>query len=542
MDISDSRAHPLRWVVMFLAGGIFWLHSSAASAEILAVQDCPNPFDVTAGPATLLLINETTGRARVAATSSHCYWNGLAQRGTGDFYATVVECAAGSFGSMRLIKVNRATLSAEVIGTLVDDHGNNMCSWSISSGVRGLAFSPDGNTLYAVVDEMGEDDTGHFGHRGTALYTIDPGTAVATRIGPTNAGGSGVDYVIALTFAAQQGGEPKLYGFIDVGRLVEIDTRTGAGRRIGEPLGAPEFESLTSLPDRTSYQLLGVSRGRLYKIDATTGDYYEAIRFPGAIALPSGIYAIQYVRGSLAIAGSEVHTGPLWLHRNLFLADCWGCVNCFPLGRICDPRVNKARDRFFVLDPGPEGPAVFSRRALGLTEKDGVLQAAAPLADGKQTLYIATAPLADRTHRNSGSVLIFDRSGKMISRVDGQAADERLGTDMDVKGGSAAVVSNREMLRFRRGELIARLRLDKEMKAGRGIFVRFVPDADGDGQAEIELTAPYAPALKAAGKRGVIQVVGSKSGAVIKTVEGTSPNSNIGTRRRQTIGSGKSPK
>jgi hypothetical protein len=117
--------------------------------------------------------------------------------------------------------------------------------------IRSLAFSPDG-TLYAI-DKPGDIDSIN------GLYTINVATGVVTFIGPTGKPGlQGLDF----------SPEGTLYGFDFSSGLATLNTTTGLATTVNPALGFPgvDIQSLVFGPDGVLYG----GRESLYTIDRTT--------------------------------------------------------------------------------------------------------------------------------------------------------------------------------------------------------------------------------------------------------------------------------
>jgi hypothetical protein len=211
--------------------------------------------------------------------------------------------------------------------------------------------------------------------------------------------------------------------------------------------------------------------------------------------------------------------------KSLYLVDCPPGPMFF--GKFCDPRVNPEHDRFLVVDLKHGEVTVFSRNALGLAPHDGPLFAAAPVRYEDQPVFVATAPYADATGRDSGAIVFFDSHGKPVARIDGQSSGERLGLDMDVRGAEVAAVSTRRFLRIREGKVIQEIPIPRSLHPARAIRVAFTDDVDGDQWPEVLIGTPYAGAggLEEA---GLIQVIGSRSGARIDAIYGRQPGQRLG--------------
>ena len=131
--------------------------------------------------------------------------------------------------------------------TLLGNHG-------VSSGFCALEYSQRGDVLLGLTRL-----------RTAALYSIDPNTVTAARIG-----GLGIGYVYegALAFDPTNGA---LYG-ANVGsdehpEIFVVDPNTGAGTIVGEVAGAPhDFDGLIFDSDGQLYGLDGVTKA-MWRID-----------------------------------------------------------------------------------------------------------------------------------------------------------------------------------------------------------------------------------------------------------------------------------
>jgi hypothetical protein len=221
------------------------------------------------------------------------------------------------------------------------------------------------------------------------------------------------------------------------------------------------------------------------------------------------------------------------LRDALNLLDCAACPEC--LGKPCDPRVNRGYDIFWVLeddsatDPATD-PALVSFRhtQLGLKDNDRPLKAAAPLEGwNKQSLFVASVPYADTKHLDAGCVIIFNRSGATVARIDGVTQTERLGIDMDVRGNEIVVASTRRILRLDRGQIVFDMDLDLTSAERQGIQVAFTQDIDGDKRPEILLGLPYAES-GGISESGQIRVIGSRMGELLDIMYGQSKGQHLG--------------
>ena len=217
---------------------------------------------------------------------------------------------------------------------------------------------------------------------------------------------------------------------------------------------------------------------------------------------------------------------PEFRRNSLFLIDCGACPHCFE--KPCDPRVNPDQDSFLIWDPSNGLVQAFSRSKLGLKATDGAIVAAAPAGKHKgQWLFVAAAPGADSDKPNTGAVLFFDQDGKILARILGTSANERLGLGMDVRADEVAAVSTKRLLRLKGQEIVHDMPFPATFVADRGITVAFTQDVDGDKRPEILLGTPYAT-VAGVPEAGQIQVIGSKSSAILSTIPGRTREEHLG--------------
>jgi hypothetical protein len=215
-----------------------------------------------------------------------------------------------------------------------------------------------------------------------------------------------------------------------------------------------------------------------------------------------------------------------------FSPESLNLLDCIPgpmfYGKFCDPRVNPEHDRFLIVDLEPRYAGIFSKTELGLSRDDGPLRAAAPVSWNGKKAFVASVPNADSKMRNSGAVIFFNESGQTIARIEGRSPNERLGVAMDVRGHEVVALSNRRLLRISNGKVIQEMPIAVHLRPERAARVAFTDDMDGDKRPELLLGTPYANAggLKEA---GLIQVIGSASGAVIDTLYGRRQFQHLGT-------------
>ncbi|MGB5873686.1 MAG: choice-of-anchor D domain-containing protein [Bacteroidota bacterium] len=219
----------------------------------------PNPgslitIDVATGAGTLIgttgishvpaLAIKSTGEVFVADPSTDCrLWRVDAASGasvliapTGLFYIHALAfdvndvLYAVDMWSRDLYIVNDSTAASTLIG-------------SPGVAVRGLAFDPTDNTLWASVG--GED----------SIFTIDVSTGSATLVGKTGLGGGTPDLCfdrLGNLYASKGGGDGP-------NNLISIDKSTGAGSVIG-PIG---FTSVSGLATRIDTLLVGIHTDNL---------------------------------------------------------------------------------------------------------------------------------------------------------------------------------------------------------------------------------------------------------------------------------------
>jgi hypothetical protein len=96
---------------------------------------------------------------------------------------------------------------------------------------------------------------------------------------------------------------------------------------------------------------------------------------------------------------------------------------------------------------------------------------------------------------------------------------------MDVRASEVAVASTRQVLRLRGLRIVQHVRLDPWLHAERGLRITFVDDLDGDRKPEIQLDAPYASLADRPKETGVVQVIGSRTGEIIRTQPRTAARS-----------------
>lgn len=217
---------------------------------------------------------------------------------------------------------------------------------------------------------------------------------------------------------------------------------------------------------------------------------------------------------------------PEFRRNSLFLVDCGTCPHCFE--KPCDPRLNPGLDGFLIWDPSTDLVQAFSRRKLGIKTTDGPIVAAAPAGQHKgQQFFVAAVPDADSDKPNTGAVLFFNQKGKVLARIPGTLANERLGLGMDVRADEVAAVSTRRLLRLKRQQIVYDMAFPATFMADRGINVAFTQDVDGDKRPEILLGTPYAT-VAGVPEAGQIQVIGSKSKAVVSTIPGRTQEEHLG--------------
>jgi hypothetical protein len=201
---------------------------------------------------------------------------------------------------------------------------------------------------------------------------------------------------------------------------------------------------------------------------------------------------------------------------NLFLIDCGPCPACFE--RMCDPRVNPGLDKFLIWDPLENILQSFSYKDLGLKASDGHLAAGAPIiSKNGQITFVVSVPGADYGGKDSGSIIFFDKSGKILGRIDGEKTGEQLGMSMDVSKSEVAVASSLRVLRVRDNKVVSSIPLRKDLQGDKEVRVAFTEDIDADNSPEIVVGTPFA-AIKNVLEANRVQVIGSRSGTAFNTM------------------------
>lgn len=396
-----------------------------------------------------------------------------------------------------------------------------------------------------ILRALAVSDTGEFYWASGSLYEVspdtlekyDPETGLVTAIAIIeNSEGIAVTGLTGLTFSS----DGRLMGWDQLNfGLIEIDPATAVMSRVGPNRGWPTVNIET-----LAYDL----EGALVGIGGYARDGSDNLYEFNASGQP-----LSHVRiGALDIRGMEYNTDdpddeepdpedpppfqyperrhpvePEIIH-NLYLIDCGPCPHCFE--RPCDPRVHPKQDSFLIWDPLHDQVAKFSRKSLGLTAKDGPINAAAPLQTFRnKNVYVISLPYADTRASQTGSVVFFDQRGKIIKRIDGRRKGEHFGLVMDVWSDEVAIASNDRLIRMRRGKIIFERPWSQKMQAQRGIRIAFTRDMDGDQRPEIMYGAPYARIDKVE-NAGMIQVIGSHKGKVLDTQYGRYVGQRLGLK------------
>lgn len=461
----------------------------------------------------LLEIDESTGVATSIGPTGFSNLNGLARDASGRLYAVTQDG--------RIIELDPDTGSGTLVAALPLPSPVHI--------VRAIAVSLTGELYFAhgSLHEASDDTLARFDLARRSTTTID-----ILRV----TGESPVTGLTGLAFAADGrliGWDQALYG------LIEIDPATAVATRRGPRLGPPgaNIETLAYADDGTLHGIGGF---------ATAGrDHYFDFDAPGVPTshVSVGPYDIRGMEFRAPESGEDPpDPDPTAVQQpgrrpphppllsNLYLVDCGPCPQC--LERPCDPRVNPDRGAFLIWDPLRKVAQGFTRKELGLLPEDGPIAAAAPLYGvGGQPLFVIAAPLADKGGRNAGAIVIVERNGRVLRRLDGQVPGERLGLSMDVRQGEIVVVSQRRLLRLRGVQTILDKPLASELRADRGVVVAFTNDVDGDRQPEILLGTPQA-AAGAMARAGRIEVLGSSRGQTIDVQYGHYAGQQLGRSLR----------
>lgn len=488
------------YFAVVLSGLLLVLAATPSEAAILAVT-----YD-----GDVVRIDETSGDNTLVGWSGFDRLNGLTRDGSGRYFAITQEGT--------IIEINPETGAGTFVLSVPMPSPVHI--------VRTLAASPSGELYWASgsLYEASPD----------TLEKYNPATGEVTSIAVLEEVDSGVSVsaLTGLTFAE----DGRLMGWDQLSwGLMEIDPATAQAVDTGG-IGWPtvNIETLAYTLDGDLRGIGGYGRDgsdNLYEIDDRGG-------------------ALSHVRiGALDIRGMEYETDeggedpppddppPFRMPErrppaqpeviyNLFLVDCGPCPHCFE--RPCDPRVNPELDSFLIWDPLRDVVASFSRKTLGLQDKDGPITAAAPLHDwGKQDVFVISLPYADNGAGKAGSVLFFDRSGKTVKRFDGQRAGERFGVMMDVWADEVVVASADRLVRLRRGEVVHEQSWTRGLGSQGGVRVAFTRDMDGDRRPEVMLGMPYVRVGKL-NNAGQIQVIGSHNGTILDIQSGRFAGQRLG--------------
>ncbi len=503
-ELSNGDAGPGRargaLVIAFLIG---LLICAPAHSTVLAV---------TYG-GDLLEINESTGAATSIGPTGFSNLNGLARDASGRLYAVTQDG--------KIIELDPNTGSGTLVVALPLPSSVHI--------VRALAASPTGELYFAHGNlyEASEDTLAKYNPARRSTTTV-----AVLRV----AGESSVFALTGLTFAADGrlvGWDQAQYG------LIEIDPATAVATRLGPRLGTPgaNIETLAYAEDAMLHGIGGF---------ATSGrDHYFDFDARGVATsrVTVGPYDIRGMEFRVPDNGEDPPDPglpdlqppgrrpphPPFL-GNLYLVDCGPCPQC--LERPCDPRVNPDRGAFLIWDPLRKLAQGFTRKELGLVPEDGPIAAAAPLyGAGGQPLFVVAVPLADKGGRNAGAIIIFGRDGRVLRRLDGQIAGERLGLSMDVRQGEIVAASHRRLLRLRGVQTVFDKTLASELRADKEVVVSFTNDVDGDRRPEILLGTPRA-AVGAMVRAGRIEVLGSSRGQTIDVQYGHYAGQQLGRSLR----------
>lgn len=471
-------------------------------------------------PVELYLINEDTGTFEQLEPPISPLWRfcgifGLTRRRSdGNFYAIGHEWDHDERDNVPvLIRIVPDTWEMITVGRLTTAPGISHSGSFSRPLLRGLAFSA-ADELYAHYYWQEYDEE-------------DPSLNVLVRLNPeTGAEEARVELpgervtLASLDFAP----DGTLYGWNIFTGLLTVDPATGVVTDVS-PGHDAETHVISSIAFGWDGTLYGfgdyfsapAGDGWIFTIDTRTGGHRrETYMGPGWFPYVS---AIAHAGPRLPL----VQRPPRQFWRgNLYLLDCMACPHCF--GRMCDPRVNLDLDQLFLIEPKSGVNEILKRSTIGLRREDGPLKAGAPLKAGDKTLFVIAAPLAGKNQ--AGAVLFLDATGKVVSRFDGRSG-ETLGMVMDVRGSEVVVASSQQLVRFRGTKVVSRVALDSSLHARRSLQVAFTDDMDGDKLPEIRLGAPYATA-NGLTEAGVIQLIGSKTGEVLKTQAGKVARQHLG--------------
>lgn len=486
---------------IFLAFVAALLVSAAAHAAVLAVTYAGD----------LVSIDEATGEATVIGPTGFDKLNGLTRDSSGQLYAVT---QGGT-----IVEVNPETGAGTFVVALPLPSAVHI--------VRALAVSEAGELYFAhgSLYELSEDTLAKYDLANRSMSSID-----VLRV----TGGISVSGLTGLTFASDGrliGWDQAYYG------LVEIDPSTATVTRLGPALGPPgaNIETVAYAEDGSLHGIGGFS-------PSGQDNYFDF----DARGVPTSRVSI----GPLDIRGMELRvtadgdeepsppTPPYArlpersppprqiMPHNLYLIDCGPCPQCWD--RPCDPRVNPDLGHFLVWDPLRKLAQSFSREQLGLKAGDGPIAAAAPSygIDGR-LLFVASLPRADSRGRDAGAVILFSGDGRIVKRIDGRAAKERLGQSMDVWQDEIVVASTRRLIRLRGEKVALEKSLARALRADREIRVAFTSDMDGDGRPEILLGTPQA-AVGATPRAGRVEVIGSRHGQTLDVQYGRFAGQQLG--------------
>ncbi len=479
------------------------------------------PFDY---PVRFYLIEEESGAFEEVEPVVDPIWRYCGvfsltrRRSDGAYYALGYERENGYEIEPVLIRITPGTWDMTTVGRLTVAPGIVRPGRWTNPVLWALAFSPD-DELYAHYWHY-EDPALH------VLVRLDPETgAEEARIELT-----GVEHrrMNSIEFAPDR----TLYGWNNYTGLHTIDPATGviADVRPGDEDEPNMISEITFGWDGTLYGFSDYfwgpgADGWILTIDTRTGGirretYMGSEWHPGIGWFPY-LTAVANVGPRISLV--ERPPRRFW-KGNMYLLDCMGCPHCF--GRMCDPRVNLDLDQLFLIEPKSGVAEILSRTRIGLRREDGAVTAGAPIEVDDKTLFVLAAPLAGKAV--AGAILFLDAKGNLVSRFDGRSG-ETLGMAMDVRGSDIVVASSHQLVRFRGTKVVSRLGLDKSLHAQQSLLITFTDDVDGDKQPDIRLGAPYATAndLKEA---GVIQLIGSRTGQVIKSEVGSYARQHLGRR------------
>lgn len=263
-----------------------------------------------------------------------------------------------------------------------------------------------------------------------------------------------------------------------------------------------------------------------HQVVATMREVWDALFVGTAFTGDAGTELWRYVPWIPPPGRSRMPDPSDLLPEPLYLVDCLR----YPMymGKACDPQINPGYDRFLIWEPRTGMAVTFSLSELGIKRDDGPLAAGAPVAAmHAEPAFVISVPYLDAAHRDNGAVLFFNQSGKVLVRIEGKMAGERLGLNMDVRGDEVVVVSWRRLMRIKGGSVVFEKPIGKTLRADRGVRVAFTADVDKDQQPDILLGLPYADA-GGLSEAGQIHVIGSRTGDVIDTLYGRTTRQHLG--------------